>query len=167
MKARNGLIIPLLAILVGTCMIVTAIGTVRVSNVAERNNQVSDVSSLVHIEIQPPTSGTSWVNGSTLVGTTLSCKVYWSATAPINQASVVIFFHKDTVINTTDVSLSWSMGAFTPTVFENTAPDTIRGVIGLSSFAIVAGDHPTYDVQLSYNVPGNYDVQLYVEGIPA
>jgi len=167
MKARNGLIIPLLAILVGTCMIVTAIGIVRVSNVAERNNQVSDVSSLVHIEIQPPTSGTSWVNGSSLMGVTLSCKVFWSASATINSASVVVSFHKDMIINTTDVSLSWSMGAFTPVVFQNVSPDTVRGVIGLSSFIIISGETATYEVQLTYNVPGNFNAQLYVEGIPA
>jgi len=167
MKARNELIIPLLAIVVGVGMIVTAVGIVRVSNIVERNNQVSDVSSLVHIEIQPPTSGLDWVNGSALVGTTYNCKVYWSATAAISSANVVVTFQKSLVINTTDINMSWSMGATTPIVFQSTAGDTIHGIIGLPSYNMAAGESATYDIQLTYNVPGDYNFQLYVEGAPA
>ena len=162
----KGLAIPLLAIVVGVCMIVTAVGIVRVSNVVERSNQVADVTSLVHLEIKSSTLGPNWVNGSASIGTTYYCKAYWSSTAAINQASVVISFHKETVINTTDVSVSWSMGAWTPITFQSVAPDTIRGIIGLSSFALGSGETATYELQLMYNVPGGYDAQLYVEGIP-
>ena len=168
MKARNGLIIPLLAILVGVGMIVTAAGVVTVSNIVPRHNEVTDVTSLMHIDIQASSTLPNWANGSASIGTVYNCNIFWSSTAAIHSVSVVVLFQKPSIA-TTDVSMTFMQlpgSVWTPVTFEpGTASDTIRGTLG-SPFAVGAGESATYAIQLAYNVPGNYAAQLYVEGIP-
>jgi hypothetical protein len=148
MKARNGLVIPLLAIVVGVGMIVSA--GVIVSNVLQYQNQVSGVS-----------LSSTWADGSKTIGAQNSFTV--SYTSPQGTPNAIIMFEfSATGIIPADIALEYYTGSqWVSTTFVQVNATTIRG----ATLTIVGGAGGGYDYHLTYNDFGAFTMKVWAETI--
>ena len=149
MKTRNGLVIPLLAIVVGLGMIVSA--GVIVSNVLQYQNGVSGVS-----------LASTWADGSKVIGTQYSFSVSYVSPAGTPNA-VIVFEFNATGILPADVTLEHNtgVGGYVLVTFVQTSSNTIRG----TSLTIAGGTGGGYDYHLTYNDFGTFSMKVWAEAV--
>jgi hypothetical protein len=170
MKIGRQLVVPLLCMIVGIAMIVTAAGIV--SNVAERTNHVTPkpiplaISILDTTEIPVALGGDrpDWANGTMYLSDTVDAKVYLYASGPATAVSIVFQVGKAGV-NATDVTIQWSDGvsAWTSVTWAD-AGDILTGTIGATGVGYNTGDDARYFVLVSFHVAGDYANQVWAEG---
>ena len=162
---------PILAMLVGVSMIVTAAGIV--SNVAERTNHVEPkpipltISILGTTEIPVPLGGDrpDWTNDTMYLDDTVDAKVYLYANGPAASVNIVFGVSK-AGINATDVTVQWSDGvASWTTIVWIDAGDNLTGTIGALHVDYSAGQDARYYVLVSFHVAGDYVSQVWAESV--
>jgi len=167
MKLRNSIVMPLLAIIVGLSMVVSA-GLI-VSNVVERHNHVLPTE-VVWLEMRdtvlPEAIGPDLTNYSEedgYMGTPMDFNLYVKANASVSAVSIIVQFEKST-LNASDVSMSWSdsdgpWNVITWVVVSG----VMTGHIGPTS-GYGADNDANYYLTLSFNVPGDYTMMIWAEG---
>ncbi len=167
MKARNALVMPIVAIFIGLAMIVSA-GLI-VSNVIERQNHVLPTT-VVWLDLRdtvlPTAIGpdlTNYSEADTYMGTSMDFNLYMKANASVSGLSVIVHFEKS-VLNATDVTMAWSDsdGPWMPITWM-VSSGIMPGTIGTTG-NYGAGNDANYYVQLTYNVPGDYTMKIWAEG---
>jgi len=174
MKAtKSALSGPILAILVGVAMVVSAIGIV--SNTVEKENNVVPrpiSGEAVNITLLPADDLSAVLRGTALdyaAGDVYACQAYvmkLSYAVNISVTNMVLMFQfSKSVINTTDVFLNWTDGdhAWTSLSF------TVNGDTILASFVpgtenYAKGDTARYYLSLTYAVLGAFDFKVWAEG---
>jgi hypothetical protein len=147
MKARNGIVMPLLAMVIGVGMIVSA--GVIVSNRLHYENQVSGVS-----------LSSTWANGTKTIGVQYGFTV--SYTSPSGSPNAVIMFELNaTGIVPADVSLEYNTGGggWVAATFSQVDANTIRA----STLTIVGGSGGGYDYHLTYNDMATFALEIWAE----
>lgn len=148
MKARNGIVLPALAIVIGLGMIVSA--GVIVSNMLTYQNQVSGVS-----------LSSTWADGSKTIGTQYSFTVSYSSPAGTPSA-VVMFEFSAAGIALVDVTLEHFTGTLWQGVtFTQVNATTIRG----ASLTIGGGTSGGYDYHVTYNDLATFTMKVWAETI--
>jgi len=146
-KARNGLLIPLLAVFVGVGMIVSA--GVIVSNVLQYQNQVSGVSLT-----------STWTDGSKTIGTQYSFTVTYSSPAGTPNAVIVLEFNVAGILPA-DVTVAYDVGGgvYLPVTFVQAGPDAIRASTG----TVAGGTGGGFFYHLTYNDLATYTMKVWAE----
>ena len=144
MKLRNSIGMPILAILVGFGMVVSAL---VLSNTLTYTNQVSGI-----------TLSSTWSDGTKVLGAENDFTV--SYTSPAGTPSAVIIFEFNmTGIVPSVVSLAyWTGTVWVNTTFTQTSSNTIQG----STMTIPAGaSSGGFNYALWYNAPGTYTMKVW------
>jgi hypothetical protein len=167
MKARNALVMPIVAIFVGLAMIVSA-GMI-VSNVIEKQNHVLPTT-VIWLEMRNTTLPTpigpdllNYSDGDQYMSVPMDFNLYVKANATVSVVSVFVEFDK-TTINATDVTMAWADGDgpwhnVVWTVGTGSMAGNLWSVLGYSS-----GNDANYYVKLTYNVPGDFSMKMWAEG---
>ena len=171
MRIGSKLSAPLLAIIVGIAMIVSA-GLI-VSNVAERSNHVIPKPIPVTVTLQdtdeiPLALGgdhVNWTAGDAYLFEVYDGKVYLYANASATDVSIVVEFSK-LGINATDVVLQWTDGvnAWTTVAWEDRG-NSLAGTIGAIGVDYPVGDSARYYFVLTYMIPGDYTGRFWAEAV--
>jgi len=145
MKARNVLSGPIVAILVGLAMIVSAI---VLSNVLTYTNEAKGI-----------TLDSTWKNGPVAIGANNSFDV--SYTSPAGMSNTVLKFGFDGVNATASNVTLW---CHNDTAWINATFSGGFGSIVGASVSILGGTTGTVHCYLTYNAPGNYTMKIWAEG---
>ncbi len=164
MKARSGLIGPVLAIVLGVGMIVAATTLVLVSNVVTNPNTVVPVQVPVTVSIVDiPGGAPNWVPGEVTTNTTYDLQIAWVANGTVTNGVTTIEFDK-AGISVTDVTAAWFDGASWSPITLTDNGDALTGQVG-PTFSVAKGDVSTYNVQLAYHNLGDFTFKVYVMGV--
>lgn len=162
----KGIIMPLLAILVGCGMLVGAVSVMRLSNVVENVNTV-ELPIEVHLESTSTTPDGDFPDyqaGALLTGATYDMRIVYTTDVGLESAAIIVQFTKGDIA-ITDVTMSWKDG--NPTwadVVWTDSGDVLTGTLGFVG-SQPADSTVNYYAKLTYNMPGAYSFKVWVEGI--
>ena len=148
MRTSSGIVLPLLAIVVGIGMIVAA-GSIM-SNKLRYENEVSGI-----------TISANWDENAKVVGAQYDFTVTYASPAGTPNCPIVFTFEATGIVPA-DISLEyWSGTEWVSTTFAPDGVDIIRGV----TMAIAGGTTGGYDYHLTYNNIGTYVLNVWAEAI--
>jgi len=164
MKSRNGMSLPILAIVVGLSMVVGAVSIVRLSNVVNNDNQVG-----LPVTIQITSTSTTpggdlpdYAAGMVALDVAYDMKVSYTSTKNLVTATIVVEFTK-TGINATDVVMKWTDAGIWASISWSDNGDVLHGNLGLTG-SQSAGGTVNYYATLCYTVTGSFNFKVWVEG---
>jgi hypothetical protein len=164
MKARNGMGLPILAIIVGMGMIVAAVSTVRLSNIVSNDNQVG-----LPVTIQVTSTSTTpggdlpdYAAGMVALDVSYDMKVSYTTSKALTTASIIVEFSK-TGINVTDVVMNWTDAGSWSTISWTDNGNVLHSTLGYVG-TLPAGANVNYYATLIYTVTGSFNFKVWVEG---
>ena len=167
MRTIKAIAVPLLAIAVSCAMIVGAVSIMRLSDVVENVNTVTELPVSVSILPTMNTPGTDLPNytaGMVVVDKSYDMVVNYTSSLTIYSPAIVVKFSSDTDIDTTSLTMQW---ATNETAWVDVTWDDTGGII-TGTFGAIASVSPNtpldYYLNLTYKEPGDYTFKLWVEG---
>jgi hypothetical protein len=170
MKASRGIVVPMLAIIVGVAMMVGAV-SMCLSKVEENDNIASDLPVVLSItpwDAPPETDLPNYENGMVMV-VNQAYDMLLSYTTSINIIDSIIkvkFTKVGVTLTTDDVILTWCVvgDATSIDVDLEVVGDDLIGVVG-DPLSLNVGDSAIeYYANLAYTSSGDYGFDLWVEG---
>ncbi len=174
MRWSKQVVVPLLCMVVGLAMIVTAAGIV--SNTIENPNNVVSGTTAITLSLQLATdlsttyrgSASDWVAGNVYQNQPYVMKLAYTVNAHVIGLLICFEFDKSPV-NASDVQLSWTDGA---TVAWTAVTFSASGGTATGSFAPIQpnpakGESANYYLSLTYTVTGAFDFKIWATGTPS
>lgn len=166
MNANRGLVLPMLAIIVGLGMMVGAVSVMRLSNVVEN---VNTVELPIVVQVQSTTTTPDgdlpdYQAGELLPSLKYDMRITYTTSEALDAAAIIVEFSK-VGISPTDITMLWKDG--NPTWTSMTwadSGDVLTGTLGFVGTQ-PAGSVVGYYATLEYEVPGVYTFKVWVEGI--
>lgn len=144
MRAKGSIVMPILAILVGFGMIVSA---VVLSNTLTYTNQVSGI-----------TLSSTWSDGARVLGAENDFSVTYSSPSGTPSAVIVFEFNMTGIVPSAVSLAYWTGTVWLNTTFIQTSSNTIQG----STMTIPAGPSSGgFNYALWYNLPGTYTMKVW------
>jgi len=167
MKAISGIVMPILAILVGLGMLVGAVSVMRLSNLVENTNDIAELPIVVSIQATTTTPDgdlPDYQSGALTIGVAYDMRIVYDTSVALDSAAIVVEFSK-VGITPTDLTMDWQDGnhvweGMTWTDSGDVLTGTL-GFVGTQPIDSIVG----YYAKLTYNVPGDYGFKVWVEGI--
>ncbi len=165
MRTTRGVVLPILAVLIGCGMIVGAVSVIRLSNVVENTNDIAELPIVIGISATTTTPGgdlPNYQSGSLMPTTSYDMKITYSTTVALGSATIVAQFVK-VGISASDVTVAWTDATVWSTISWTLSGDSLTGSLGYTGTQSV-GATASYWAKLTYNAPGTYDFSVWVEG---
>ena len=169
MRTSRGIVVPMLAILVGVSMMVGAV-SVCLSNVVENNNSVGlPVTGLpitLSIAATTATPGgdlPDYTSGQLLLGQKYDMLISYTTTQAFEAGAIIVEFSK-VDISPADVVMSWadSGGIWNEMTWVDSG-SVMTGILG-GVGTQPAGGETNYYAHLTYTITGDFTFKVWVEG---